>query len=238
MSKTVQFATSIVLGVLLVGSIGLGLAYGDDLHEIFESRDTPSTTERVQMQGIWMGMRLVPADTASELGQPTSPRGVRIDEVSERTGWRVRQAGLMSGDIIVSINTKKVGNVADLDGITKSLNASGAITLEVLRWGQPMKVVLAALPLGVPMPPVAPLVNPGAQPGPNAMPGSMPGATPLQPMPASMPNPAVGPGVGPAAGPGVTPSYYCPTHRQMYGAAQVHPHYRCPVCSTPLTRAQ
>jgi hypothetical protein len=129
----------------------------------------------------------------------------------------------MPGDIITSVQGTKAGSLAELDGISRKLDAGGTLRLEVLRWGQLMTVTMPAVPASVPVPaaqqPVVPMV-PGAMPVPT-------GLIPAQP--AAWPGPA---------GPGYAASYYCPQHRQLLGAGQVHPHYRCPVCYGPLSQAQ
>ncbi|MBI5538301.1 MAG: PDZ domain-containing protein [Deltaproteobacteria bacterium] len=216
MAKPVQLGATIVLGVLLIGAVAAGLIYGDDLHELWEGRDDTSSNERVQMQGVWLGMRLVPANTAAELGVPTAPKGVRVDEISERMGWRARQAGLMPGDIITSVNGKKIGSLTDVDSLSRSVKTSNAMPMEVLRYGQPLTLTLPAIPAVMAMQP-----PPAATPGPAPV---QPAAIPYQP--------------GPGAPNQGQPSYYCPLHRQSFAAGQVHPHYRCPMCYGPLNRAQ
>jgi len=216
MSKPIQLGATIVLGVVLVGAVAAGLAYGDDLHEIFESRSSQKATERVQMQGVWMGMRLAPADVPSEFGQPTATKGVRVVEISERYGWRARQAGIVTGDILTSINSKKIADLSDLDSITKNLNVAGQVPLEILRWGQPVALRCRHFPAGW---------RPAIDHGPR----SNLAARPAQP--------AITTGFGPGVGPGAGPMFFCPQHRQMWGQGQVHPHYRCPVCYGPLSKA-
>lgn len=229
MSKPVQFGTAIVLGVLLVGAVAAGLIYGDDIHELWESKDQ-ATTERVQLQGLWMGMRLSPATEPSELGPP-STAGVRVTEISERYGWRARMAGLAPGDIITSVSGKKVNALTDLDTVSQKLNASTAIQLDILRWGQPFAVSLPALS-GVPAVAGAPPMGaPGIMP-PSLPPGLMP---PGQPLGGYAPPTAGGFPAAPAATPA---TFYCARDRQMFSQPQVHPHYRCPVCAGPLTTGQ
>lgn len=223
MSKPVQLGATIALSVLLIGAVIAGLVWGDDLHELWDwGKDAQSTTERVQIQGIWMGMRLVPATQPSELGPPAAS-GVRVTEVSETYGWRARSAGLAPGDIITALNGKKIGALTDLDALSEKLDASTAIQVDVLRWGQPYTVTIPAV-ANVPAP-GAPLAAP---------PGMMPASRPLNGY-----GPPAGGGMGPA-GPGgaTTGVFYCPKHRQTFTAAQVQPYYRCPLCAGPLTPGQ
>ncbi|MBI4704540.1 MAG: hypothetical protein HY744_25840 [Deltaproteobacteria bacterium] len=217
MSKTptpLHLGTTVLL-VAVLGGIGLAaVVFGDDVTELWAS-DSPEIREPVRLQGYWLGMELAGAAGAGPAGRPAPARGVRVVEISESYGWRARQAGLMAGDTLVSVAGRKVDALGDLDALARDLDVGGPLRLEVLRWGQPLAIVLPPLP---PLPlPAAAVPPPAAVAGPGA---------------ALVPASGVGPPLG------VSPDaqlYYCPSHRLAWARAQVHPHYRCPQCYGPLS---
>jgi hypothetical protein len=230
MSKPVRTGLTIALGVLLAGAVIAGLLVGDDWKELF-SRSS-SSSERVQLQGYWMGMTLANADSPPDDYAPTiGAKGVRVVDISERNGWRPRATGLMPGDVIVSIGGKKVENLSDLDRMAQKMDTAGPLPFDVLRYGQPLTLTMSPLAVaqgqvpGMPqaaVPPIAqsPIAPLSQQQGP-VMPG------PATPQAAAL---------APAAG--QPAMFYCPRHRSMWPQQQVHPGYRCPLCYGPLSRAQ
>jgi len=145
------------------------------------------------------------------LGQADNTDGVKILEVSDSLGWRAKQAGVMPGDIITGINGKKVTDLSDLQRKSVGLNLAGPVALSVTRFNQQASLVIPPLPPPISQQPV--------------MPAQMP-VTPMVPggVPVVAPNGAEG------------PAFYCPRHRVLWTQAQVHPSYRCPLCSGPLVQ--
>jgi hypothetical protein len=215
-SSPVQLGLTIVLGVLLAGLAAAGFLFGDDVEDFFDADST--LVERVQLQGYWLGMKLGNAEETAR-GLP----GVTVLDISDTYGWRARQAGIMPGDVLLSVAGNKVSSLSELDTAVKKADATKGLPVELQRWGQPFSVVLPPLPQSAP--PAAAL-------------------PPLQPAVAPLPvTPAVAygyPGVAtpPAAPSPAGPMFYCPQHRMMWSQQHVHPHYRCPMCSSSLGRVQ
>jgi hypothetical protein len=215
-----QLGLTIVFAAMLAGLTVAGFLFGDDFDDVFD--DELRTTERVQIQGYWMGMKLGPADEAA------GTSGVTVLEISELYGTRARQAGIMPGDVLVSVNGKGVTTLSDLDAAAKSTKAASGLPVELQRWGQPMSVVI---------PPMPAMAQPGATPPANA----------YAPNNASQPAAWVPPQDGwpqpqpaaawpqPAPQPAAAPMFYCPQHRVTFAQQHVHPHYRCPMCAGPVT---
>jgi predicted metalloprotease with PDZ domain len=104
------------------------------------------TVEPMELQGRWLGMRLVPGDSASarEIGAPAAAAGVLVVEVSKTVGSRVMQAGVAPGDVIVAIDGKKVQTLGELYTVTTRQNVAQPLSLDIVRQGQQMAVMVPA----------------------------------------------------------------------------------------------
>ncbi len=201
------------IGVLAVGgAVAVAMVLGaDDGVEHWFGGDDGKVTQPLELRGRWLGMSLTALDSATAQAKniPATLKGVMVVEIAERNGWRARQAGLVSGDVITAVDGHEVRDMTDFYDITRDTDVAKAITIEVQRWGQAMTLVLPAV------------VGVVAVPGQPAMPGQ----------PRAVPGlPAVG--AQPVGG----PLFMCPTHGQGWQQAAVHPNYRCPMCNAPLVR--
>ena len=95
--------------VLLVLLIGGAMFFAEKVDDLFDGRK-PTTTQLMEMQGSWLGMKLASLDApaARRLGIPASAKGVLIVEIEEKNGWRARQAGVMEGDVVVAVDGQTV----------------------------------------------------------------------------------------------------------------------------------
>lgn len=218
-TSPIQLGLTIVLAALLASLVAAGFLFGDDVDDLFDS-DGGLLVERVQIQGYWMGMKLGPADEST-----AGTSGVTVLDISETYGWRARQAGILPGDVLMSVNGKKVSTLADLDAAAKKAKSSSGLPVELQRWGQPLSVVI---------PPMAQFQQP-VQPGPAAVPPPVV-AAPQPGIPAVWAPPYAQPAVAPA--PQNQPLFYCPQHRVTFSQQNVTPNYRCPIGGGPLSRAQ
>jgi hypothetical protein len=173
-----------------------------------------SVSEPMELRGRWLGLRLAPADSpsAAEMGVPPTVLGVVVVEVAEGANSRARQAGVNPGDVIIGVEGDATGNLADLYSLSADLDVARPLTLDVMRRGQAMRLVL---------PPLY-------------------GGTTQQPMPAGTVQPVAGavPQMGGAAvGTQVgLMQYQCPLSGTRWSHAQVAPHFTCPRCGRGLVR--
>jgi hypothetical protein len=219
----------------LLGVIGGGMLFGDDMHELWE-KDTQAAPEPpIQLQGYWMGMKLMSQDMTSVPNAAgvvgITPKGATVLDISERFGWRMKMAGIMPGDVITAVDGKKIASLTDFESVTRNLkNTGGPIPMELQRWGQPVKITV---------PPLAPLVPAQqpqfAQPVPQAAWGAQPIAM-QGPHYGTMPMGFMDPMLQ-AAGPGQPGTLYCQRHNMTFTPQQVAPSYRCPLCAGPLAGA-
>jgi len=228
-----MFAFVAALALLIVGA----MFFADEVEEFLDHRGI-KTTQVMELQGSWLGVKLTSLDspTAQRLGIPPAAGGVLVVEIMELNGWRAREAGLTNGDILVGVDGQPVRDLADLYDVSRKVNVAEAVLLDVERWGQPITLVLPAL--HVPLPGTVP-----AQPGQigQPVPGTFPAATqPVAWTPGAggqfqcppVMNVAAPPAAGQAA------QFYCPTHGRIWPQTAVHPNYRCPMGNCPLTRVR
>ncbi len=222
-TSPIQLGLTIVLAAIMASLVAAGFLFGDDVDDLFDGEDR--LVERVQIQGYWMGMKLGPADESA-----VGSSGVTVLDISETYGWLDRQAGILTGDVLMSVNGKKVSTLSELDAAAKKTSSASGLPVELQRWGQPLSVVIPPMakiqqPMQPP-PPVGPAAVP-AQPGTPAV-WAAPYIQPAAAAPAAVPQ-------NPGAGAGM---FYCPQHRVTFSQQHVHPHYRCPIGGGPLSRAQ
>lgn len=212
-------STFVVLLILLAAG---AMFFTDDKADMIANR-IHQAIEPMEIHGNWLGMKLTALNShnADRLGVPSSLRGVVVGEVDERNGWRARQAGVQEDDIIVGVNGKDVRDMADMYDVSRKLDVGSPVLLNILRWGQPMTLVL---PAQYAVPPD----------------GGPPQARRGDPTPRREPwreNPdAVQPGTLVHGYQG--PLFHCPQHNKMWPQNAVHPNYRCPIGNGPLNRVR
>ena len=81
---------------------------------------------------------LLKGATTSEYRAPDGTRGIKVRRIAGRTRAVADQFGLMEGDVILSVNGKRVGSKAQAVGIVKrELNAKARfIEVKILRFGK------------------------------------------------------------------------------------------------------
>ena len=134
-------------------------------------------------------------------------------------------------NVIEAVDGNQLRDMADLFDVSQHLDVGDAILLDILRWGQPMTLVMpAAYTVPQAMAPMQP------QPMPPMPPAAMPqGGTPIPAAQTPAAQPMAAP-VGAAAAAGTGP-YVCPRSGLGWSQQAVHPHYRCPRCGGPLMGA-
>lgn len=110
----------------------------------------------------WQGMEALPLTTElkKKLNYPMSIEGVLVDEVSLQSAL----AGILAGDILVSINNRPVVNLDDVYRQSRKVQKNKSVMLMVYRHGQWMRFQLSAMPgenLGFAQVETAPMVLPG-----------------------------------------------------------------------------
>lgn len=220
--KHFSYGAAFALIVLLILLVAGAMFFSDDTEKIFGERERKSS-HAMEIRGNWLGIKLTSLDspTARRLGLPPSERGVMVIEFDDRNGWRARQAGLRHRDVIVAVNGKEIRDLADVYDVSRKLDFGSQVVLDVLRWGQPLTLVLPAV--YVP-PPLAgpPQLWKGAQLPPMTAQGKKAGTVPP----------------GTLVSEYGDPQFYCPLHNWMWPQSAVHPYYRCPVCNNPLNRVR
>lgn len=105
-----------------------------------------AAAEPMQLTGSWLGMRLDATDSplARELGVPPVVKGVVVTQLLAGPGARAAAAGLIQGDVLTAVNGTPVGGLAELYGLTTSLDVNKELKLEVLRQGRAAELVLGA----------------------------------------------------------------------------------------------
>jgi len=73
------------------------------------------------------------SELSEETRQVAGIDGVRIAQVEEGPG---REAGLLEGDVVVSLNRQPVPSVSDFASVAESLPASGFVQIRIVRQGQ------------------------------------------------------------------------------------------------------
>lgn len=219
LSYGVGFSLPILLLLTVLGAMFFAT---DDKEELFNFRKKKNKNKQVhimEIQGAWLGMKLASTDSkiARRLGVGPSERGAIVSEIEERSGWRARQAGVQRGDVIKAVNGMEVRDIADLYDVSRDVDVASAVSLDVLRWGQFLKLVLPAVNV-----PVA-------------------AAFPPQEIERHRTAPMMGRQVvntGPAAQGNMGPQFFCSQHNRQWPLSSVQPNYRCPIGSCPLTRVR
>ena len=225
--KKLTVGAAVIL-VILVAGMAVGAMFYDDEGEEFFERVGRRMTQPMELRGRWLGMRVtaVNSRTAQKWGVPPSLDGVVVVEISETNGWRAQRAGVAPGDVIIAVDENKVRDLADLFEVSQRMDVSQAVLLDVLRWGQPMTLVLPSAIAG-PMPIVPNVAQaPPMMAQPMAQPMPQPMAPPAQPVAWQQPGRGVGMGRG--------AQMICPADGTVWAQSAVHPHYRCPRCNGPL----
>ena len=163
-------------------------------------------------------MNLASTDSkmARRLGVGPSERGAIVTGIEERSGWRARQAGVQRGDVIKAVNGMEVRDMADLYDVSRDVDVGSAVSLDVLRWGQYLKLILPAVN--------EPLV------------GTFPPPEIERPRTAPMMGQQVNAGLAVQGNQG--PLFFCPQHNRQWPHNAVHPAYRCPIGNCPLSRVR
>jgi hypothetical protein len=130
----------------------------------------------------------------------------------------------MPRDVVLTVNRTKISDINDLYDLTRKINVTDAVFLDVNRYGQVATVVLQSVT--APPVPVAPVAAGFNQPAMMA-----PAAAPVQ-----MQLPAAAFNAQPVAQPGqfAGPRWLCRRHGLAWPQQAVQPGFRCPYCNEPL----
>jgi hypothetical protein len=222
---------ALTLGFLLVGEGGC------------QNRAPGASVVPMQLEGRWLGMTLSSTGSASAaaFGVPPSVTGVAVTQVPQTPGARILQSGIAPGDVIVALNGATVNNLAEFYAETAQLNATGGVTLDILRQGQRLT---AAVPPLAPTPQMmqAQPTQAFAQAQPMPQPTLLPQAAPQTAMMAApqttmMAAPPMAPQASAQAWTAqAAPAgqFYCPTDGVMVPPTAVSPSLRCPHCAGAL----
>ncbi len=245
--KRISIGTAAVL-IVCLGGLALAAMFlerdGEEMLGWLGVGNQHKVTQPMELQGRWLGLRLseIHSRVASRYRIPPSTKGVLVSEISERNGIRARQAGVLAGDVIQAVDEHKVRDMADLFDATRDVDVTTAVILDVLRWGQPMTLVLPGVYMTPPAQAQAGRLN--AAPQAAAPQAAAPQASiPQAATPPVNQTPVAGANVngaqpaaftqGAAAG-----QFYCPRGGHFWNQAAVHPNYRCPRCNGPLSGVQ
>jgi serine protease Do len=102
----------------------------DALESDEEGNITASTQDSGQSNALGLQVEPIVEDRRRALGDPDG--GVIISAVEDDAAYR---AGLRSGDVILTINNQKVGDVSDFETIAGNLEEDKAVALRVMREG-------------------------------------------------------------------------------------------------------
>jgi len=253
LSKKVPLGLTSALVAAVIGVVLHAMLLGGNPGDAAGLSSGQPATQPVEMKGAWLGMNLSSLNTpaAAAMGIPPTLGGVLVEELRETTGWRASQAGVVAGDVITAVEGKKVRDLAELAKIASKVDVNRPVLIEMLRWGQPVTLILpapqqafAVAPQMVPQRVVAPQVLPQQAPVvPQALPQQVVIPAWTGPQPAAL-NPAAWnaaqvAALNPVAQP-VLPNgrFYCPRDGCVLPAAAVSPNFRCPNCNGPLGRLQ
>lgn len=227
--KTLSSGLSAFL-LMVVMMIPMGaMVFTDDEEESLNSFTDKKQTETnpMELRGDWLGISLVDLSSATALRRniPTSQKGVLAAELSEARGLRAQQAGIMPGDVITGINRTNVRNISDVFEATRKINVVEAIFVNVVRWGQPLTLVLPAIYQPIAMTPQvqAEAVVPQAMAPFNAQ-AVTPQAAAVNAQGVAQAQTANG------------PLWVCPRHGVGWYQKYVEPNFRCPICNGQLTQ--
>jgi predicted metalloprotease with PDZ domain len=125
----------------------------------------------MELQGDWLGLTLTSPSSmaAQQLGLPGDAPGVAVTKISPE-GSPAAAVGVTVGDVIVGVSGKPVSNLSGLYTLTTELASAQPLTLDVMRRGQPVTVVIQ--PNAMPMAGMATMQPGSMQPG-SMQPGSM-----------------------------------------------------------------
>ncbi len=144
-----------------------------------------------------------------------------------------RQAGAMEGDVIVAVAGQNVRNLSDMYDVSRYVEVTGVVTMDIRRWGQVMTLVLPALQ-----------AQPAMIQGANAA-GAQPVAWIQGPQGAQFYCPRITGANATAIQPVAWPSqampgaqFCCPYHNRVWSQNEVYPQFRCPICNCPLNRVR
>jgi hypothetical protein len=233
-NKTMPLPTKrlspVLLAILILvgGGIIIGaLVFADDRKEIFDRfTDKRDLSQPMEVKGDWLGMSLVDltSPSARRAGLTPGLKGVMVSDISESAGWRARAAGIMPRDVVMTVNRTKISDINDLYDLTRKVNVTDAVFLDVNRYGQVATVVLPSV--AAPSVPVSPVAAGFNQPAMMA-----PAAVPVQ-----MQFPAAAVNAQPVAQPGqfAGPRWLCRRHGLAWPQQAVQPGFRCPYCNEPL----
>lgn len=116
------------------GSIGIGFAIPSNvIRKVVMDLKAQGKVDRA---GLGVTVQDLDADLARSFGMKT-PEGVLITSVSP--GSAAAKAGLKRGDVVLTVDGKKVRNSADLVALLYTYRAGDKVEVEYLRSGKPMK---------------------------------------------------------------------------------------------------
>jgi hypothetical protein len=251
----------LAMAAVLVAGLALGAMFmaDDDLFHLEINR--PNRTQPSEIRGRWLGMSVAATNSSTATNWRLDPQdqGVVVAEVSAARGGRISQAGLRPGDVLVGIDGQQVRDMGEFFDVTNGVDVGQPILLDIERGGQPMTLVVPA-GTGTPQQQVAadfgavaappayrPAYGPGYAQGYAQQPptiGTIPGYGQAQSPRYQPARPLVqrgqsfGGGRGAWSPPGPGAIFSCPLHGLAWGAADVHPHYRCPHCNSSLARVR
>lgn len=233
LSRNIPVGIGTALIIIALGVTGSALIFGGDGAQSTgfspagaTATGMPVFTAPMELRGRWLGMSMSSptAKAAAEFQIPPNVKGVLVAEISERTGWRARQAGVLPGDVIQKVDKTVVTDLDGLYSVSRKLNSNNTILIDILRWGQPMTLALPA----VTMPQQAPMV--GGMPQQPMVPGNGQMMAPQQPVgangafqPVAWPNPTN------------NTQWVCPNDATTLPQSAAQPAaFRCPRCGGPL----
>lgn len=100
-----------------------------------------NTPEVVRDRRNPLGFRV--SELSEETRQVTGLSGVRIAELNNGPG---REAGLLEGDVIVSLNRQEIGSTEEFAAVANSLPESGFVPIRIVREGQGTTLALELTP--------------------------------------------------------------------------------------------
>ena len=227
LSLTKRLSPVLLVVLILVGGgiVAGALIFADDRGETLDRFTSAKRdlSQAMEVKGDWLGMSLVDltSPSARRAGIPAGLKGVMVSDISESTGWRARAAGVMPRDVLLTVNRTKISDINDLYDLTRKLNVTEAVFLDVNRFGQVATVVLPSLTAP------AAAVAPGAA-GFNQPAMMAPAAAPMLPAAAVNAQPVAQPGQY------FGPRWLCRRHGLAWPQQAVQPGFRCPYCNEPL----
>ncbi len=93
----------------------------------------------------WVGLALLPKETALRLGLPVPERGLRVERVYPASP--ADQGGIRTDDALVAIGREPVNSLGDVFRILGQHRVGDRLTLTILRRGVTHTVAVALAPL-------------------------------------------------------------------------------------------